>query len=156
MNEGAEKGILKAALVLLRPHLSLDRNSPMPRELEPPSLGEVISIRRVGGLHHQILACCMIANIRLLGRFAAAGLRVMGKQPESCVFLTFFAAILSVVTQLHVWPVGRCHCRMEFLGRTGVSRAANPLHLRNRNLWSRQMGPPQRPLEPLVRPSSSS
>ena len=36
-----------------RPHLSLDRNSPSPREVEPPSQGKVISIRQVGGLHHR-------------------------------------------------------------------------------------------------------
>ena len=36
-----------------RPHLSLDRNSPTPREVEPPSQGEVISIPQVGGLHHR-------------------------------------------------------------------------------------------------------
>ncbi len=31
----------------------LDRNSPTPREVEPSSLGEVVSIPMVGGLHHQ-------------------------------------------------------------------------------------------------------
>ena len=36
-----------------RTHLSLERNSPMPREVEPPSQGEVISIPQVGGLHHR-------------------------------------------------------------------------------------------------------
>ena len=36
-----------------RPHLSLDRNSPTPRDVEPPSQGKVISIRQVGGLHHR-------------------------------------------------------------------------------------------------------
>ena len=36
-----------------RPHLSLDRNSPTPREVEPPSQGEVVSIPQVGGLHHR-------------------------------------------------------------------------------------------------------
>jgi len=36
-----------------RPHLSLERNSPTPREVEPPSQGEVISVRQVGGLHHR-------------------------------------------------------------------------------------------------------
>ena len=36
-----------------RPHLSLDRNSPTPREVEPPSHGEVVSIPQVGGLHHR-------------------------------------------------------------------------------------------------------
>jgi len=36
-----------------RPHLSLDRNSPTPREVELPSQGQVISTAQVGGLHHR-------------------------------------------------------------------------------------------------------
>ena len=36
-----------------RPHLSLDRNSPTPRDVEAPSQGEVVSIPQVGGLHHR-------------------------------------------------------------------------------------------------------
>ena len=36
-----------------RTHLSLDRNSPVPRELEPPENGRVFSIPQVGGLHHR-------------------------------------------------------------------------------------------------------
>ena len=36
-----------------RPHESLDRNSPTPREVEPPSQGKVISIPHLGGLHHR-------------------------------------------------------------------------------------------------------
>ena len=36
-----------------RPHLSLDRNSPTPRDVEPPSMGPVIAIAQVGGLHHR-------------------------------------------------------------------------------------------------------
>ena len=36
-----------------RAHLSLDRNAPTPRELEPPEQGNVISIPQVGGLHHR-------------------------------------------------------------------------------------------------------
>ncbi len=36
-----------------RTHLSLDRNSPEPREMELPSLGKVVSISQVGGLHHR-------------------------------------------------------------------------------------------------------
>ena len=36
-----------------RPHLSLDRNSPTPRDVEPPSLGEVVSISQANGLHHR-------------------------------------------------------------------------------------------------------
>jgi len=36
-----------------RPHLSLDRNSPTPRDVEPPSQGKVLSTAQVGGLHHR-------------------------------------------------------------------------------------------------------
>ena len=36
-----------------RTHLSLDRNSPIPREVEPPEEGEVVAIPHVGGLHHR-------------------------------------------------------------------------------------------------------
>lgn len=36
-----------------RAHLSLDCNAPTPRDVEPPSLGEVVSISMVGGLHHR-------------------------------------------------------------------------------------------------------
>ncbi len=36
-----------------RAHLSLDRNSPVPRQIEPPESGEVIAIPQVGGLHHR-------------------------------------------------------------------------------------------------------
>ena len=37
----------------VRPHLSLKRNSPTPREVEPPSQGKVVSTPQVGGLHHR-------------------------------------------------------------------------------------------------------
>ena len=36
-----------------RPHQSLDRNSPEPREVEPPENGRVISTPYLGGLHHR-------------------------------------------------------------------------------------------------------
>src|SRR5262245_18115853 len=36
-----------------RPHQSLVRNSPTPREIEPPSKGKVIALPQVGGLHHR-------------------------------------------------------------------------------------------------------
>lgn len=36
-----------------RTHLSLDRNAPVPREVEPPSCGRVIAIPHLGGLHHR-------------------------------------------------------------------------------------------------------
>jgi putative transposase len=35
-----------------RPHQGLERNSPIPREVEGPAKGKVISIPQVGGLHH--------------------------------------------------------------------------------------------------------
>jgi transposase InsO family protein len=56
LNEAHLKRILTEYLGyyhLSRPHLSLDRNSPTPREVEPPSLGKVIAIPHVGGLHHR-------------------------------------------------------------------------------------------------------
>jgi transposase InsO family protein len=36
-----------------RTHLSLDRNSPVLRDVEPPERGRVIAIPQVGGLHHR-------------------------------------------------------------------------------------------------------
>ena len=36
-----------------RAHLSLDRNAPTPRRVEPPSEGRVVAIPQVGGLHHR-------------------------------------------------------------------------------------------------------
>jgi transposase InsO family protein len=36
-----------------RTHLSLERNAPLPRKVEPPEQGAVISIPQVGGLHHR-------------------------------------------------------------------------------------------------------
>jgi len=36
-----------------RTHLSLDRNAPQPRDVEPPSKGDVVAIPLVGGLHHR-------------------------------------------------------------------------------------------------------
>jgi transposase InsO family protein len=36
-----------------RPHQSLERNSPITREIEPPSQGKIIAIPQVGGLHHR-------------------------------------------------------------------------------------------------------
>jgi len=36
-----------------RPHLALARNAPVPRALQPPSMGKVIALPQVGGLHHR-------------------------------------------------------------------------------------------------------
>jgi len=35
-----------------RPHLSLERNAPVPRSVEPSAFGAVVAVPQVGGLHH--------------------------------------------------------------------------------------------------------
>ena len=35
-----------------RTHLSLNRNSPLPRPIDPPENGKIVAIPKVGGLHH--------------------------------------------------------------------------------------------------------
>jgi putative transposase len=40
-----------------RPHLSLGRNAPVPRQVEPLGKGRVIAIPQVGGLHHRYCRC---------------------------------------------------------------------------------------------------
>jgi len=39
----------------VRPHQSLEKNSPVPREIEPPAKGKIISVLQIGGLHHRYL-----------------------------------------------------------------------------------------------------
>ena len=47
-----------------RTHLSLCRNSPVPREIEPPEMGKVIAVPQVGGLHHRYRrAAQTVANV---------------------------------------------------------------------------------------------
>jgi len=56
LNEHHLRRILRSYLAYYhedRTHLSLDRNSPSPREIDLPEHGKVISIPRVGGLHHR-------------------------------------------------------------------------------------------------------
>ena len=36
----------------VRPHISLQRNSPIPRKVDPPGRGRVVAIPHLGGLHH--------------------------------------------------------------------------------------------------------
>ena len=36
-----------------RTHLSLDKDCPVPRRVEPPEEGKVIELAQVGGLHHR-------------------------------------------------------------------------------------------------------
>ncbi len=36
-----------------RTHLSLDKDCPEPRDVQPPGMGEVVEFPEVGGLHHR-------------------------------------------------------------------------------------------------------
>ncbi|MGC9975798.1 MAG: hypothetical protein ABSC57_03635, partial [Syntrophales bacterium] len=36
-----------------RTHLSLEKDPPEPREIQPPNLGPVVAVPEVGGLHHR-------------------------------------------------------------------------------------------------------
>ena len=36
-----------------RVHLALTKDAPVPRSVEPPELGKVIALPRLGGLHHR-------------------------------------------------------------------------------------------------------
>ena len=36
-----------------RTHLGLEKDCPEPRPVEPPEMGEIISIPHLGGLHHR-------------------------------------------------------------------------------------------------------
>jgi hypothetical protein len=36
-----------------RTHLGLDKDCPEPRSVEPPEMGEIVAIPRIGGLHHR-------------------------------------------------------------------------------------------------------
>jgi putative transposase len=38
-----------------RPHMSLDGDAPVTRAVEPKKIGEVVALRRVGGLHHRYI-----------------------------------------------------------------------------------------------------
>ena len=39
------------------PHLSLEKDSPEPRKVQPPELGQVVAVPQVGGLHHRYERC---------------------------------------------------------------------------------------------------
>ena len=56
LNEDHLKRILSSYLEYYhdaRPHMSLDSNAPIPREVEPPDRGPVVAVPHVGGLHHR-------------------------------------------------------------------------------------------------------
>jgi transposase InsO family protein len=40
-----------------RPHLSLEKDLPEPRKVQPPELGQVVAVPQVGGLHHRYERC---------------------------------------------------------------------------------------------------
>ncbi len=56
LNEAHLRKILKEYVLYYndsRPHLSLERNAPVPRSIESPALGAVVAVPQVGGLHHR-------------------------------------------------------------------------------------------------------
>jgi putative transposase len=40
-----------------RCHLSLEKDSPDPRPVQPPEMGEIIALPKVGGFHHRYESC---------------------------------------------------------------------------------------------------
>src|SRR6516225_10693238 len=55
-NESGLRRILKSYFdyyARSRTHLSLDKDAPIPRAVQPPDLGAVVELPEVGGLHHR-------------------------------------------------------------------------------------------------------
>jgi transposase InsO family protein len=57
MNEGHLRRLLRRYVTdyyhASRTHLSLDKDSPEPRAVEPPAMGEVLELPVLAGLHHR-------------------------------------------------------------------------------------------------------
>jgi transposase InsO family protein len=56
LNERHLRRLLRAYVAYYnnsRPHQSLENNSPIPREVQPPSRGRIRAVPEVGGLHHR-------------------------------------------------------------------------------------------------------
>ena len=56
LNETGLRRVLKLYLEYYertRTHLSLDKDAPIPRRVQPPELGKVVELPEVGGLHHR-------------------------------------------------------------------------------------------------------
>ena len=56
LNEGHLRRLLRAYVAYYngsRPHQALENNSPIPREVQPPSRGPIRAVPEVGGLHHR-------------------------------------------------------------------------------------------------------
>src|SRR2546422_10009307 len=45
-----------------RTHLSLAKDAPAPRSVQPPSQGRVVEVPRVGGLHHEYLPASGVSH----------------------------------------------------------------------------------------------
>jgi hypothetical protein len=55
-NESGLHGVLKSYFEYYertRTHLSLEKDAPVPRTVQPPELGKVVELPEVGGLHHR-------------------------------------------------------------------------------------------------------
>ena len=56
LNEHHLRQLMRAYLAYYnssRPHQALENNSPIPRQVQPPSRGRIIAVPEVGGLHHR-------------------------------------------------------------------------------------------------------
>jgi putative transposase len=56
LNERHLRRLMRAYLAYYnssRPHQALENNSPIPREVQPPSCGRISAVPEVGGLHHR-------------------------------------------------------------------------------------------------------
>src|SRR5438105_466807 len=56
LNEPGLRRVLKSYFEYYercRTHLSLDKDAPIPRKVQPPELGKVVELPQVGGLHHR-------------------------------------------------------------------------------------------------------
>jgi putative transposase len=56
-----------------RTHLSLEKDSPASRSVQPPSIGPVVALPQVGGLHQGIAACDHIGGAMSLFGWRAPG-----------------------------------------------------------------------------------
>jgi hypothetical protein len=56
LNETGLRRILKSYFDYYertRTHLSLDKDAPISRPVQPPEIGRIVEVRQVGGLHHR-------------------------------------------------------------------------------------------------------
>src|SRR5205823_13534542 len=65
-----------------RIHLSLVKDAPEPRTVQPPSQGRVVEVPRVGGLHHEYLRRAASRSSLTWGRPASLGRRTLPTRPS--------------------------------------------------------------------------